>query len=972
MAKFPTYERRQGLGGGATASYASDGAFSAPGRAMQGLGDAISSAGDAWAAQLEKTKNSQDDTWFSRARAETAMELQQFDDEQRRAATGDAAGYQEAVKGRFAEVRQRHLGEAPSPRAQQMYDEWSFTYSAKVDETTGTFRAASELAKRNDDFAAAMLAHTQTVFADPASYEDVKKRILDDLEGAKQWMTPEQELEVRAKMDRELDLAKAKGDIVLDPKAFLEKTGLTATPGKVNIRFGATVDAAIEAAAARHGVSADALRVIAKIESGGNPNAQNPNSSAGGLFQFTDGTAKQYGLVDKNDPASASDAAARLMRDNAATLRSALGREPTIGELYLAHQQGARGAVNLLSNPERLAAHVVGEDAVRLNGGGPGMRAQQFANIWISKAEKIAGGAGGPSPDFSHPDFRNLSPDDLMALGEEAQQRVSASDRAAKAQYDAALAQAKGAFQLGIATGDPAVTQQAILASPLDDGDKAALVNSLNEKRKDDVLAAKILSGIAEGAALDPYDEQTKKGVGLAYDAMVGGASIHDEDGNARTIANYVYGRTGVLPGKVSNQIRSGLVSNDPARAAAAASLAAELAALRGDASLGEQPGGKDIAEAAQAWRHATERLGMSSEDAGQYMVDLRDPEKLAQRKAFMESDHAKRLIEDIDVSDVRALFDPGVMGLWRDPDFPSEVGSAIATEEYREIYKQSLFETAGDEDLAKDRASLRFKRMYGVGETPNGSFIMKNAPGALLPTDDKGSHDWTKTQLMDELRRDGVGASEVLLIPSQETDIARREGQEHIPFDVWYKDENGAWQTYPGVFVPDTTRRNEQIDERLRKGVEAAERERERRKAEAERAKAREKAVDEVIKDDTTQDWMKAREVERLMELERLENDRIRVEEESAVKAKEEVKPEQPKTDLSGVSIGEVPGKMKPGTSYSVYRNEEDARMAFRNGVVKIGEEFLIRPDPANPRNQKIYRFNKEFEGSDPLNVSP
>jgi hypothetical protein len=988
MAKFPTYERRQGLGGGTTASYASDGAFAAPGRAMQGLGDAVSSAGDAWAAQLKKTKDSQDDTWFSRARAETAMELQQYNEEQKKAATGDAAGYQEAVKSRFAEVRQRHLGEAPSPRAQQMYDEWSFTYSANVDSTTGTFRAASELAKRNDDFAAAMLAHTQTVFADPTTYEDVKRRVLDDMEGAKQWMTPEQELEVRSKMDRELDLAKAKGDIVRDPKAFLERTGLTATPGKVNIRFGAGIDAEIETAAARHGVSADALRVIAQIESSGNPNAKNPNSSAGGLFQFTDGTARQYGLTDKYDPAAASDAAARLMRDNAAALRSALGREPTIGELYLAHQQGAGGAVKLLSNPGRQAVDVVGWDEVRLNGGGPGMTAQQFANIWISKAEKIAGGAGGPSPDFSHPEFRNLSPDDVLALGEEAQQRIAASDRAAKAQYDAAAAQVKGAFQLGIATGDPGVTQQAILASPLADDDKATLINSLNEKRKDQFLATEFLEKIGAGAMVDPYDTKSKKGIGLAYDTMVGGGNIYDEDAKARAIASYVYGRTGVLPGAASNQIRSGLFGGDPARAAVAGALAAELAALRGDAMLGEQEGGKDIAEAAQAWRHATERLGMSPEDAGQYMVDLRDPEKMAQRKAFMESEYAKELIKDIDDSTVRALFGSSApMRLYGAvtgqsdvyaPDFPSEAGQAIATEEYREIYKQSLFETAGDKELAKDRADLRFKRMYGVGETPSGHYIMKNAPSVLLPPDDKGSHDWTKTQLMDELRRDGVAASEVLLIPSQDTDVARREGQEHIPFDVWYKDEAGTWQAYPGMFVPDRETRNQQIDEDLRKGVEAAERERERRKAEAERAKVREKAVDEVIKDDTQQDWQKAREIERLMELERLENDRVRIEEESAVKAKEAEKdrPTRPRPDPIDQSVMRELGEMQPevGKSYRIFKTEDEAWKARADRSLSPGQDVIISPDGKFDLKKKyrILRFEREFEGSDPLSVSP
>lgn len=139
-------------------------------------------------------------------------------------------------------------------------------------------------------------------------------------------------------------------------------------------------------AAVRHGVDPNALLKIAMIESSGNPNAKNPKSSAGGLFQFIDKTARHYGLKDKFDPAQAADAAARLAKDNAAHLRKALGREPTGGELYLAHQQGAGGAARLLSNPTKSAASIVGSAAVQLNGGREGMTAGEFANLWVSKA----------------------------------------------------------------------------------------------------------------------------------------------------------------------------------------------------------------------------------------------------------------------------------------------------------------------------------------------------------------------------------------------------------------------------------------------------------------------------------------------------------------------------------------------------------------------------------------------------------
>jgi hypothetical protein len=135
---------------------------------------------------------------------------------------------------------------------------------------------------------------------------------------------------------------------------------------------------------AKYGLPQGYLARTAQIESNFNPNAKNPNSSATGLFQFINSTARQYGLDNPRDPVAATAAAARLASDNKAHLQRVLGREPTAGELYLAHQQGAGGAAKLLSNPNASASSVVGDAAARLNRGA-GMTASAFANQWINK-----------------------------------------------------------------------------------------------------------------------------------------------------------------------------------------------------------------------------------------------------------------------------------------------------------------------------------------------------------------------------------------------------------------------------------------------------------------------------------------------------------------------------------------------------------------------------------------------------------
>lgn len=136
---------------------------------------------------------------------------------------------------------------------------------------------------------------------------------------------------------------------------------------------------------AENGLPQGYLERTAYIESRGNPNAKNPNSSAGGLFQFIDSTAKQYGVTDKFNPVAATDGAVDVAVDNMRILTAALGRKPTAAELYLAHQQGGAGARRLLSNPNAKAVDIVGADAVRLNGGNVDMTAIEFASLWLDK-----------------------------------------------------------------------------------------------------------------------------------------------------------------------------------------------------------------------------------------------------------------------------------------------------------------------------------------------------------------------------------------------------------------------------------------------------------------------------------------------------------------------------------------------------------------------------------------------------------
>ncbi len=150
------------------------------------------------------------------------------------------------------------------------------------------------------------------------------------------------------------------------------------------------------------------------IESSFGKNLTTPLSSATGPFQFTKATGAQYGLIDggvdtRMDLLQSAAAAGSLAADNSDALEKVLGRPPSSGELYLAHQQGIAGATSLLTNPNTSALSALkraygGDENLAMkalvnNGGSLSMTAGQFANMWTSKMDRAPteprGGYGG-------------------------------------------------------------------------------------------------------------------------------------------------------------------------------------------------------------------------------------------------------------------------------------------------------------------------------------------------------------------------------------------------------------------------------------------------------------------------------------------------------------------------------------------------------------------------------------------------
>ena len=144
------------------------------------------------------------------------------------------------------------------------------------------------------------------------------------------------------------------------------------------------VEAAIQRASQATGVDFSFLMRTASRESGYNPAAKAPTSTAAGLFQFTEqtwlatlkahgakyGYARYADLINRGsdgryrvsgddarkavmnlrfDPHAASLMVGEMTTDNAAYLAGRIGRQPSAGELYAAHFLGPQGSARLIS-----------------------------------------------------------------------------------------------------------------------------------------------------------------------------------------------------------------------------------------------------------------------------------------------------------------------------------------------------------------------------------------------------------------------------------------------------------------------------------------------------------------------------------------------------------------------------------------------------------------------------------------------
>lgn len=212
--------------------------------------------------------------------------------------------------------------------------------------------------------------------------------------------------------------------------------------------------------------------MTAKGESNNDPNAVNRLSGASGLFQFMPETWAAARKANPDLPENIKDATEAQQRQamewftngNAKAMTGDLGRNPTNGELRLAHYFGAKGAVALLGVDPNTKFDDLPSDFWRTQAGAkfsnetllsqnPNLKGQTVGSI-IGKYRQQFDNGVAPDPQFQYA-IKNTNPDKIPQWINVAQGEFNRQSAVARAQVENVIADHNTMFMQGLTVQTP-------------------------------------------------------------------------------------------------------------------------------------------------------------------------------------------------------------------------------------------------------------------------------------------------------------------------------------------------------------------------------------------------------------------------------------------------------------------------------------------------------------------------------------
>lgn len=552
---------------------------------------------------------------------------------------------------------------------------------------------------------------------------------------------------------------------------------------------------------------------IRAVESGGNPNAANPSSSALGADQFVKGT--WLGLIRKYRPdiakgrSNAEIAALRSdpdlsaqMRDlyvseNAAYLK-ARGIGATPGNIYLAHFLGPAGAAVMLNAHPSTPADAINPQAAKAN------PAIFYANGRALTAGEISAWASSRMSGTRHTDWgRRLDAvpyDTKVAIavdgGADMVRREADRKAAETAAYGARLNAAQNAIldnRFGLSD----------VLGAYDEGrgwlkdatDRKALIEMIEKRDKESLTLARAANKFSDTSyEFNAFSKDDRDAANLYYDKGPTKAGAGLLEGDAQAVGNLrsIIARSGIVPSSAVDTIRSGLWSRDTATRDTAFSIMDGLY-RENPAAVGRAFNETDIARL-QDYEALAPLL--PPEELATRMDPGLNPQEMERRKKLRQE--GEKLAAKIDTGEILGAFDPSFLPFDQPAEVPDPMVSLALRTDFEALFAER-YAVTGQEDTAKTQAVERLKNKWGRTEVGTGNYLLPYPPEQHYNAVE-GSYDWMDAQLQEYVEQHSPGAEAWFPIPTPETEAvvaANRAGQpwQAVPYGIGVIDKDGVMQ---------------------------------------------------------------------------------------------------------------------------------------------------------------------------------
>lgn len=764
------------------------------GRALGGLGHAVSQFADGWVQQEAQTQDYKAQSIITQWHTDRSVALQGAGAN----LTGDALGFGRSFRDdSVKDINQRFkdAGIAITPKLQVQIDQNMRVFTVQA--------AQTELSKRQEwyknDTAEKMNPIFNGILQNPTE-EGLKAAQTTAANLIKSSGMPEGEKEaLLQKYNDDLKYYYGVGLGKTDPQGTM--TALGQTPGGLKAFIG-------------------------KQESGDRPiGMHNNGTTAAGRYGFTEDTwtatanserGKAAGL-DPNPKARLNDdqqqkAIDVLIANNREALQKA-GVPGTDANVALAHMMGVGGAVKLLqADPNAKAADILpsfaavsGNQSVFYKKGKPGEDGATAEKVPRTVAEVIALKTGGAGGSIRNPVLASLSPEQQLQIAGQAE-RQFVSDRANAAATEKLQHQEwLNDFYTGLHDGKLGAQDIQIARANgvlSDYGEIVAAENIVASREKANADFNEGMNIVNSGATVDPTAKHNKDAIDAVYDRA---ASI--DPNTARDYGIRLWSQTGIMPGGMQESMRAGLYSGNAAQMAGAMALAAYMQNQYANRGLGSPfmsfgTGKGDLEQAAAFWNHR-QAQGFSPQDIANEWRDRQTPE--FQAKAEQRTAEAKQWSDQLrdpkndPTGDILKAVAPG-----RLYGSTAEVGGAMQSQmlgdftEFMEMYHTKF---GGTVDEAKSFAMEKMKTLYGDF---NGT-LTKFPPTKTYP-EIGGSHQYVIDQATSTIQQfSGRNPEKVYFLPvtsnpngpTTEQAIngpSPNAGGSYAPYQLYYtfKDEHG------------------------------------------------------------------------------------------------------------------------------------------------------------------------------------